>query len=227
MKILHVADLHLDHDWFRWVGSNSSDYDLLVIAGDLQNAFSRTPQNEQALGITQWLLGLSTPTVVCSGNHDYFLTGFRRKDEQAEGRWLTDLQGKGSVIGVDGQTVYFNGATIHVNGWLQVPPESLDHVSIIVTHAPPMGCPCAFGAEGRDVGDCDLWQSLEYPPRLMLCGHVHLPSKRACTWPPLDPSTTILVPGCDELSEVPLHWKIDTGRGTALHSSGELVRLLD
>ncbi len=34
MKILHVADLHLDHDWFDWVAGHSVDYDLLVIAGD-------------------------------------------------------------------------------------------------------------------------------------------------------------------------------------------------
>jgi Icc-related predicted phosphoesterase len=227
VKILHVADLHLDHSWFEWIGSNSAAYDLLVIAGDLQDAFSRTSQNEQALGITQWLLGLTTPTVICSGNHDYWPNGIRKQDEQSEGRWLKDLLGKGSIIGVDGQTLYFNGDSIHVNGWRQVPPETVGQVSIFVTHAPPMGCPCATGAEGRDFGDCDLWQTLESPPHLMLCGHVHLPSKKACTWPPLDSSTTILVPGCDEQSEVPAHWVIDTSRGTALHSSGEVVSLFD
>jgi hypothetical protein len=53
----------------------------------------------------------------------------------------------------------------------------------------------------------------------MLCGHIHHPAKLCCHWPPFDPTTLVLVPGCDEQSEVPAHWIIDTVRKSATHSS--------
>jgi Icc-related predicted phosphoesterase len=120
--------------------------------------------------------------------------------------------------------VDFNGLRVLVNGWGQVPKEDVGPVDIIVTHAPPMGCDCAIGAEGRDVGDCDLFQALEYPPALLLCGHVHAPREFSCSWPPVEPTTVVLVPGCDEQSDIPAHWVVDTTSATiATHSSGAVA----
>lgn len=45
----------------------------------------------------------------------------------------------------------------------------------------------------------------------------------ACSWPPLDPTSFILVPGYTENAEIPCHWVIDTDTMIATHSSGERV----
>jgi Icc-related predicted phosphoesterase len=226
MKILHVADLHLDHDWFDWVASHSVDYELLVIAGDLQNAFSNSGMQDQARAVTRWLLSLSTPTVVCSGNHDYWARDTRFKDEYAEADWIKLLKGQGSIIGVDGDLVNFKGLKILVNGWLQTPPDT-QRVDIVVTHAPPAWCECAGDAPGSDFGDPVIWDSLEdHPPALLLCGHIHTPRKFHCAWPPLDRTTMILIPGCDEQSEIPAHWVVDTSTKIATHSGGDACGVL-
>jgi len=184
MKILHVADLHAEHDWFDWTASQAPLFDLLVIAGDLQNGFSNTPMHDQARAISKWLLTIRTPTVVCSGNHDYWTKSPRvAVDPDAEAAWLRRLAGLGSGLAVDGSTVSLGGLRIAVNGWAQIPVIETP-IDILVTHAPPMGCACAGGAEGRDVGDPELWDALKFnAPRLMLCGHVHQPTKPGADGP--------------------------------------------
>ncbi len=234
MKILHVADLHLQRGWFDWVESHCDEYDLLVIAGDLQNAFSNISMHEQAKAIRAWLLSLYVRgIVVCSGNHDFWVGDQRAtKDVYAEAGWLHTLRGRVShgrrrILAIDGDTIQYKGLSIAVNGWLKVPNLN-KCADIVVTHAPPSGCACAGGEEGRDVGDSELWPALQdSPPRLLLCGHVHAPAKYACSWPPIDPTSLILVPGCDENADVPAHWMIDTDSKVAIHSGGEKVRWCD
>jgi predicted MPP superfamily phosphohydrolase len=225
MKILSVADLHMNHEWFDWVSSHCDEYDLLVVAGDLHNAFSNISLHEQARAASKWLLSLKTPVVSCTGNHDYWAENRNISvDVYAEGGWLRTLRRRGNIIAVDGDVVEFSGLRLAVNGWLKV-PDLHERVDILVTHAPPSGCACASGLNGLDVGDPDLWSGVQdCPPTLVLCGHVHLPSKNACSWPPIDPTSLILVPGCDEQNSVPAHWAIDTQTHTAIHSSGAKVR---
>ena len=231
MKILHVADLHADHEWFDWVANEAWKFDLLVIAGDLQNAFSNTGMHEQARAISKWLANLGTPTVVCSGNHDFWVGDKRVSvDVHAEGAWLKRLRHKGNIIGVDGDTFSYQvhgskdaWTKFSVNGWLDV-PNLEEGVDVLVTHAPPMGCACAVGGTGNDFGDPGLWPALQYhPPRLILSGHIHQPFQHACSWPPIEPSTVVLVPGCDKQSPIPNHWVIDTTIGQAVHSNGNTV----
>jgi len=230
VKILHLADLHLQHDWFDWVASSGarSQFDLIVIAGDLQDAFSNTPMHDQARAISKWMADLRpTPIVVCSGNHDFW-SASGSPDPDAEGGWIRELKWnrmKARVVGVDGNIIDFHGLRIAVNGWLQVP--AIDGpIDILVTHAPPVGCDCSIGAESHDVGDPELWDALKYnPPRLMLCGHVHQPRCTWCRWPPPDnPTTLVLVPGCSEDDPVPAHWIIDTDDRSAKHSGGAVVK---
>ncbi len=229
MRILHLADLHLQHTWFDWVTSHCREFDLLVIAGDLQNAFSNTSMHDQARAITEWLLTLETPTIVCSGNHDYWVSA----DSAAEAGWLRQLRGSGMVIGVDGDIFSFQGLNhsgawlkFSVNGWLQVPAH--DHpIDVLVTHAPPEGCACAGDAALHDNGDPALWDAIKSAqPRLLLCGHIHHPRSLWCRWPPSYETTLVLVPGCDEQAEAPAHWVIDRDSGIATHSSGQTAHLL-
>jgi Icc-related predicted phosphoesterase len=221
MRILHLADLHAEHEWFNWVASQAPLFDLLVIAGDLLDAFSRAPVHDQARAVSKWLLVLRTPTVVCSGNHDYWTKSrLVSVDVDADAAWLRRLRGKGNIVAVDGDITEFGSLRIAVNGWNEVPVIE-SPIDILVTHAPPMGCACAGGAEGRDVGDPELWDALKYfPPRLILAGHIHEPAHHWCRWPPYGPTTLVLVPGCDEGAAIPAHWIIDTDKRTAKHSSG-------
>lgn len=56
MRVIHVAALHLRHDWFDWVASHCRGFEMVVIAGDLQDAFSNISMHAQAKAITRWLL---------------------------------------------------------------------------------------------------------------------------------------------------------------------------
>lgn len=219
MRILHVSDLHLDHEWFDWVASHCINFDLLIIAGDLQNAFSNSKMHDQARAVSDWLLGLRTPTIVCSGNHDYWVGGPRGPyDLMAEAGWLKNLMNRGNIIGVDGETVDFRGIKILVNGWMQV-PNVCGGVDIVVSHGPPEGCACAHGL-GGDFGDPEIWPALaDFPPKFILSGHIHFPSRLWAHWPALEPKTVVLVPGFFH-SSVPAHWILNFETMVAVHSAG-------
>ena len=219
MRLLHVADLHLNQRWFDWVTQQSSKYDAVIVAGDLQNAWVKEGMHAQAKTIAKFLTSLSAPCLAVTGNHDYW-TARGSTDVYAEGGWLRILRGKGSVRAADGDVSDIAGLRVCCNGWLQV-PDLFAQADIIVTHAPPTGSPCATGAEGMDAGDPEIWSAVsDCPPTLMLCGHVHQPRSFACHWPPVDPTTWILVSGYAEASPVPQHWVIDTDSKHAVHSSG-------
>lgn len=224
MRILHLADLHLEAKWFDWVGNRAAEYDLVVLAGDLLNMFSNVSLHDQARACGDWLLALPVPTVVCSGNHDYWVSDPRAgMDAHAEGQWLRSLRGRGRVVGADGDIIDHAGLRIAINGWLQL-PEGGDGVDVVVTHAPPVGCKCAADSNGRDHGDPELWDVLrDAPPRLVLAGHIHRAPVRWARWSPMDGSTLVLVPGNDEESDVPAHWVLDIDGKLAVHSDGTQV----
>lgn len=232
MKILHLADLHLNSGWLDWVAAEAQRFDLIVLAGDLLNAFSDRSMVDQVNTVSKRLIQLDCPTVICSGNHDYWMKSPRVKgeDRDAEGAWIKRLKGQGKIIGVDGDVINFQPKysddapmKILLNGWLQTPDLGED-VDIIVTHAPPSGCHCSVGAEGYDVGDPDLWPALQYhSPKLILSGHIHQPYRYVCSWPPVQPQSLILVAGTRDQDKSPSHWIIDTTLGRAVHSSGATV----
>lgn len=225
MRILHVADLHLQHAWFDWVASNAPAFDALVIAGDLLDGFSRNPTPAQVAEVSDWLLQLRVPTVVCSGNHDDLGSSASAPPGAMEGaEWLRNLRGRGYIVGVDGDVVDVAGTIAAVNGWRNV-PDLPHNVDLLVTHAPPAGCFCA-DSRGQDFGDPSFYEALAgglFPATWLLCGHVHVPRRYWCHWPTPDAPTTILVPGVDEQSDVPAHWVVDTSRGIAMHSGGEVA----
>ncbi len=213
-----MADLHLR--WFDWVAASAIQYDLLVIAGDLQDAFSPMPRHRQAKLCSEWLLSLQTPTVVCSGNHDFWPKDERVSvDTAAEGGWFRRLRGRGAIAGTDGDQISFEDLRIAVKGWSKS-QRLVDPADIVVAHAPPTGSDSAR-SNSQDCGDPSLSCSWEVtPPLLLLCGHAHQPNSLWSHWPSGTTTTLVLVPGCDLDAPVPAYWEIDTDAAIARHSSG-------
>lgn len=60
---------------------------------------------QQAREATAWLLSIETPTVVVSGNHDYYSKSPRvAADDHNEARWRR-LSGRDQIVAVDGEVV--------------------------------------------------------------------------------------------------------------------------
>lgn len=217
-KILHVADLHGVESQYEWLETEAckTQYDAVVLAGDLCDSFRLEGLNRQIDQISSTLIKISehTPVLVCSGNHD----SDPAIPELINATWIQRL--KGNNLHTDGDTLKLSGRRIFINGWAQttLPAGPID---IVVTHAPPSGCDCS-DQDGSDFGDSLLWPSLqECRPSLILCGHVHRPWRHSCSIPYARPSCSVLVPGCDQTPEIPAHWIINFSSGIAIHSDGE------
>jgi Icc-related predicted phosphoesterase len=72
MKILLTADLNCNSEWFRWVEEQASEYEIISIAGDLLDIFSKVAIENQLVLVMEFLrrLAQKTSVAVCSGNHD-------------------------------------------------------------------------------------------------------------------------------------------------------------
>ena len=72
MKVLLTADLHCNQGWFRWLEEEAGKYELICIAGDLLNIFSKVAIGDQLVHVRSFLQRLAKKTSVaaCSGNHD-------------------------------------------------------------------------------------------------------------------------------------------------------------
>jgi Icc-related predicted phosphoesterase len=64
MKIPLTADLHSNSDWFSWVEDQASKYELISIAGDLLNIFSKVAIGDQMVLTKEFLQRLSQKTSV-------------------------------------------------------------------------------------------------------------------------------------------------------------------
>ena len=247
MKILHLADLHARPHWLDWVSAHAGEFDLICLAGDLLDLLAvegpRTPVSSkpsdmvrllrpdprpallrQTQMVSAWLESLPTPTVVCSGNHDWWPPAKDRADESSAAGWLRTLSGKGNVVAVDGGSAEFGGLRIFSLGWDQ-PSEWPDGTDVVVCHGPPPSTPVAGTDPGLGQGpdQADLWQELwARPPQFFLCGHIHAPRRNWYWFPPGERQTLLLNPGCDFSAAQPNHWIIDTDLGTAhLHGHAQ------
>lgn len=221
MKILHVADFHADHDFYAWGANAAQKYDLLVIAGDLIDMWVRgVSYHEQARAIRRWLVELQTPSLVVSGNHDFWVSRNDTIDAQAEGSWVRNLRGQGKIAGVDSDDVVIGGIKFCCHGWMKR-WDLGKKCDVLVTHAPPAGTSTSTTKNGRDHGDPEV-RDMQHMPRLILSGHVHSPTAFWHRWPAVE--SLVLNPGHDGHASEPLHWIIDTDHGVATHSLGDVVR---
>ena len=68
MRILLLADIHSQGQWYRWIASQNAD--LTVIAGDLLDGFSNEGLLTQKLSFSNWVARFPSPLALSSGNHD-------------------------------------------------------------------------------------------------------------------------------------------------------------
>ena len=184
MRILAVSDLHYSLKQLDWVAAHSSDYQLVVVAGDSLDVAGIVPLEAQSVVILEYLslVRTSASLAVGSGNHD--LTGPDGNGEQAA-LWL----GAASTPGVatDGQSLDLDGLLVTVCPWWDGPVGRAAVVAQLATdagrrsgrrwmwvyHWPPLGSTTCWTGS-RDYGDSDLvdWIA-EYGPDIVLTGHVH------------------------------------------------------
>jgi len=70
MKILHLSDLHLNRAWLDWASAAADQYDLVCVAGDLLDMFSKNPPLHGMLLVKEWADKFPGRMALCSGNHD-------------------------------------------------------------------------------------------------------------------------------------------------------------
>ncbi len=214
-RILHVADIHARQPWMDWIMGHAPGFDLLCIAGDLQDAFAPAGMHAQAKALRPWLLQLPIPTIVCTGNHDWWPEDERARDVYAEGGWIRMLAGKGRIVAVDGYVGNIEPLSLAVVGWNQ-PPVWRAGTDIVVCHSPPAG---VIGPDSEEHGsrEAEIRSAiLVNPPRLYLCGHIHWPRQRWCRLPGGPRQTLALNPGCDLEAGEPSRWDIDTDAERAI-----------
>jgi Icc-related predicted phosphoesterase len=184
MKMLLVSDLHYSLRQLDWVVGAASDYDIVVIAGDLLSINSAVEADAQIAVVLQYLsrVAAKATLAVCSGNHD--LNAQNELGERAA-VWLEAARADG--VHTDGAHIVTDDVFMTVCPWWDG-PKTREQVAarfaadagavgermwIWVYHAPPSGSPTSWTGS-RSYGDDDLNAWIEqYQPALVCCGHVH------------------------------------------------------
>ena len=84
-QCLVMGDVHYDLRQLDWLLTRASEFELVVLVGDLLDVSSTVPLAAQVPVVLRYLERLAErcPTAVCSGNHD--LTGRDADGEQTAG----------------------------------------------------------------------------------------------------------------------------------------------
>lgn len=126
---------------------------------------------QQSQWIADWLEGIRTATVICSGNHDL--------DDAVECRWLEELEN--FLVCRDRQTRKFLGMKFGCIPYLGADLADCFDCDILLTHVPPSDTACSRTMDSgslADRGDRELHDALAHKvitPRYLLCGHVEAP----------------------------------------------------
>lgn len=227
MKILIASDLHYRLKQFDWLEKVASDYDAMIIAGDLLDISSHLDLNVQIVVISKYLKRISQKTrlLVCSGNHD----GNEKNDnDEFIAPWLQKV--RDSDLHVDGDNIYFEKTLITIFPWWdgevtknavseqfsmarQMQPEFSRWVWIY--HAPPDNSPTSWNGN-RFFGDRELNHWIDkYHPDIVISGHIHeSPFKPAGSWIDKIGNTWVLNAG-NYISDIPPYIILDLEGMTA------------
>ena len=238
MKWLVVSDLHYGLRQYDWVCEVASDFELVVIAGDLLDLRSVVPIEAQSVAVTAQVgrIGARGWLAACSGNHD--LDSRDAVGEKTAG-WLQAARGE--QVLVDGDTTEVGDTLVSVCGWWDGPGgrASLEERFEVearsrtaarwawVYHAPPTGSPLTWDGR-RAFGDDALAEWIErFRPSLVLAGHIHQsPFTPDGGWADRIGDTWVFNPG-RQPGPVPAHVVLDRQAGRATWYSLEGVEHRD
>ena len=235
MRVLLVSDLHYDLRKLDWVLAESTDVDLLVVAGDLLDIASSVPLDAQIAVVLEYLVRFAehTTTVACSGNHDL---DHRNDGGERATAWINEARAGG--VAVDGDSVTVGNWTVTACGWwegpqtlgvlesmLEAASESRTGQWMWVWHGPPEGALSWTGT--RHYGDPELPRLIDaHQPDAVLCGHIHqAPFVRNGAWAERRADTWLFNAG-HQPGPIPTSITIDFGQGNAswwsFGASGEI-----
>jgi len=102
----------------EWILNRSTDFDAVVLPGDLLDSVSPTPLLTQIFDVSAYLSDLSQLTIVmaASGNHDLDGPG---PDGEQRASWLSAL--RGPALYGDGQSMDVDGVRFTVCPWWDGP----------------------------------------------------------------------------------------------------------
>jgi len=232
-----VSDLHYTLTQFDWVVTRSTDFDVVVMAGDQLDISSTVPLEAQAVVMLHYfdLLHAAGRFIVSSGNHD--LDG---EDEHGERSavWLEQARRHG--VSTDRDAVLVGDTLVTICPWWDG-PRGRDAVAaqlasdaasrparwIWVYHWPPLDSPTAWTGK-RSYGDDQLRPWIEeHRPDVVLCGHVHQPPfKPDGGWADRIGQTWVFNPG-RQIGPVPARVEIDFDAQRATWTSLMGVEVLD
>ncbi len=226
MRILLVSDLHYTLKQLDWVVSVASEYEFVVVAGDLLDIASIVEPDAQIAVVLEYLsrIAAKTTVVVCSGNHD--LNAENGHGERAA-PWLAAARDAG--VFVDGMRLETDGVLVTVCEWWDGPlsrddvdRQLADDAALVgdrqwiwVYHAPPDDSPTSWTGK-RHYGDEELnaWIG-KHRPAIVFCGHVHQsPFASEGDWVDRVGSTLVFNSG-RQIGPVPTHIELDTAEGIA------------
>ncbi len=193
MRLLFLADLHFALKQFDWLVARSTEFDLIVIGGDLLNIATLPDLDTQITVVEKYfpLITKNTKLVVSSGNHD---GDSRNEGDESIAQWLQDARTEG--LYVDGDSFNLGDFRITVCPWwdgdqsrgeLEAQLEREAALSpkrwIWIHHAPPEGSTTSWNGK-RSYGDEYLRKWIErFQPDMVLCGHIHnAPFVKAGSW---------------------------------------------
>jgi len=226
MRILMVSDLHYTLKQFDWVTQVASDYDVVIVAGDLLSIASPVDPDAQIAVVLEYLARIAAQTTViaCSGNHD--LNARNDLGERAAA-WLPEARAAGVIV--DGSALSRDDVLITVCPWwdgegsrervgrqLEADAETVgDRLWIWVYHSPPDASPTSWTGR-RHYGDEDLVKWIaQHRPAAVLCGHVHeSPFAADGNWIDRIGTTTVFNAG-RQRGPVPTRIELDTQTGEA------------
>lgn len=220
-QILYVADIHYSLKQYDWIMELASDYDAVVIAGDLLDLAGHADLDTQMVVVERYLRKLSTKTTVLasSGNHD---GDIKTEHDEYIAEWLVRLGG--DRLYVDYQSVDVGGIHFTVCPWwdgeytrarmndfLAAEAEIPKDRWVWVHHAPPHNEPVSWTGK-KHLGDAFLIDLIErFSPGLVLSGHIHnSPFREGGSWIAKVGSTWCMNPG-RQIGPRPAYVSLDLG----------------
>jgi Icc-related predicted phosphoesterase len=183
MKMLFVADLHYALKQFDWLVANASDFDPIILGGDLLDVASALDLDVQIVVIEKYLrlIREKTRLVVSSGNHD---GDSRNHADESVAAWIRESRADG--LFVDGDSLELPEALITVCPWWDGPVSRAELEALLardshkvrnrwvwIHHAPPAESPVCW--TGRKFGGDEFLLAWirRFAPDIVLSGHIH------------------------------------------------------